>query len=197
MRFRAPVAPNSLKRVKIRLADANHARDPTHFITPESLRQTEDEISLVSNRKQMSIFDVHPPPQISIDQVLVRRTIDRRTGVVMAEENIHELSIDEQTRRFLGKVPKEVLTIFFYWDGARVLPSINVVKATKGKSQYLSLTNDLFNLYENDPKLIPRSTYRKNVGEGIRTITYGAHTSLVASERSGKFVASDARLLGV
>ena len=55
----------------------------------------------------------------------------------------------------LGKDPKEVLTIFFYWDGARVLPSINAVKSTKGKSQYLNLTNDLFNLYENDPKLIP------------------------------------------
>ena len=125
---------------------------------------------------------MQPPPQISIDQVLVRRTIDRRTGVVMAEENVHELSTDEQTRRFLGKVPKEVLTIFLYWDGARVLPSINAVKATKGKSQYLNITNDLFNLYGNDPKLIPRSTYRKNVGEGIRAITYGAHTSLVASE---------------
>ena len=49
------------------------------------------------------------------------------------------------------------------------------MKATKGKSQYLSLTNDLFNMYGSDAKLIPRSTHRKNVGEGIRTITYGAH----------------------
>ena len=187
---------NTLKRVKVRLADANHARDPTHFMIPELLRQTEDEISLVCNRKQMSIYDMQPPPQISMDQVLVRRTIDRRTGVVMAEENVHELSTDEQTRRFLGKVPKEVLTIFFYWDGARVLPSINAVKATKGKSQYLNITNDLFNMYGNDPKLIPRSTYRKNVGEGIRTITYGAHTSLVASERSGKFVTNVTTAVG-
>ena len=187
---------NTLKRVKVRLADANHARDPTHFTIPEMLRQTEDEISLVCNRKQMSIYDMQPPPQISMDQVLVRRTIDRRTGVVMAEENVHELSTDEQARRFLGKVPKEVLTIFFYWDGARVLPSINLVKATKGKSLYLTLTNDLFNMYGNDPKLIPRSTYRKNVGEGIRTITYGAHTSLVASERSGKFVTNVTTAVG-
>ena len=94
---------NTLKRVKVRLADANHARDPTHFLIPELLRQTEDEISLVCNRKQMSIYDMQPPPQISIDQVLVRRTIDRRTGVVMAEENVHELSTDDQTRRFLRK----------------------------------------------------------------------------------------------
>ena len=52
----------------------------------------------------------------------------------------------------------------------------------------MNITNDLFNLYANDPKLIPRSTYRKNVGEGMRTITCGAHASLIASERSGKFV---------
>ena len=123
----------------------------------------------------MSIFDMHPPLQISADQILVRRTIDRRTGVVVAEENVHDLPLEEQTRKLLGQVPEEILTVFFYWDGDRVLPSVNAVKATKGKSQYLSITNDLFNMYGNDPKLVPRSTYRKNVGEGIRTITYGAH----------------------
>ena len=163
---------------------------------PEILRQTEDEISLVCNRKQMSIYDMQPPPLISVDQILVRRTIDRRTGVVTAEENLHELSVEEQTRKLLGQAPKEILTIFFYWDGDRVMPSINAVKTTKGKSQYLTLTNDLFNMYGNDPKLIPRSTYRKNVGEGIRTITYGAHTSLVASERSGKFVTNVTTAVG-
>ena len=73
---------------------------------------------------------------------------------------------------------------------------MNAVRATKGKSQYLSLTNDLFNMYGNDPKLIPRSTYRKNVGDGIRTITYGAHTSLVASDRSGKFVTNVTTAVG-
>ena len=104
---------NTIKRVKSRLADANHARDPAHFLIPETLRQTEDEISLVCNRKQMSIYDMQPPPQISVDQILVRRTIDRRTGVVMAEENVHDLPVEEQTRRLLGQVPKEILTIFF------------------------------------------------------------------------------------
>ena len=144
----------------------------------------------------MSIFDMHPPPQVSGDQILVRRTIDRRTGVVIAEENVHDLPVEERTRRLLGQVPKEILTVFFYWDGDRVLPSVNTVRATKGKSQYLALTNDLFNMYGNDPKLIPRSTYRKNVGEGIRTIAYGAHTSLVASERSGKFVTNATTAVG-
>ena len=55
-------------------------------MVPECLRQTEDEISLVCARKQMSIYDMNPPSQISSDPVLVRRTIDRRTGIVMAEE---------------------------------------------------------------------------------------------------------------
>ena len=108
----------------------------------------------------MSSFDVHPPPQVLWDQILVRRTVDRRTGVVIAEENVHDLTSDDQTRRLLGSFPKEILTAFLYWDGDRILPSVNVVKATNGKSLYLSLTNDLFNLYGNDPKLIPRATYR-------------------------------------
>ena len=123
----------------------------------------------------MSIYDMHPPPQIPPDQILVRRTIDRRTGLLIAEENVDELSAEEQTRKLPGQVPKEILTIFFNWDGDR-MPSVNAVKATKGKSQYLTLTNNLFKMYGNDPKLIPRS--RKNVGEGIRNITYGAHTHL-------------------
>ena len=32
---------NTIKRVKCRLTDANHARDPAHFLIPETLRQTE------------------------------------------------------------------------------------------------------------------------------------------------------------
>ena len=162
---------------------------PLHEI-PECLRQTEDEISLVCSRKQMSIHDTHPPPQIAWDQGLVRRTVDRRTGVVVSEENVHSMSMEEQTWKLSSNVPKETLTVFLYWDGERSSPSLNVVRETKGKLLYLSLTNDLFNLYSNDPKLIPRSTYRKNVGEGSRTITYSAHTSQAASDRSGNFVTS-------
>ena len=106
----------------------------------------------------------------------------------MAEETFHVLTDEEEVRRLAGKVPKEVLTVFFYWDGDRTQSLVNTVRATKGKSHYLSITNDLFNLYGNDPKFIPRSTYRKSVGEGIRALTYGAHTSQAASDRSGKFV---------
>ena len=36
--------------------------------------------------------------------------------------------------------------------------------------------------------LIPRSSYRKAIGEGVRTITYGAHTSLAAYKKSHKFI---------
>ena len=107
---------NVIRKWKTRLVDANHSRDPVHFMIPESLRQTEDEISLVCNRKQMSIFDMHPPLQISADQILVRRTIDRRTGGVIGEESVHDLPVEEQTRRLLGRAPKEILTVFFYWD---------------------------------------------------------------------------------
>ena len=103
---------NVVRKLKTRLVDANHSRDPVHFMIPEGLRQTEDEISLVCSQKQMSIFDMNPPLQISADQILVRRTIDRRTGVVIAEEIVHDLPVEEQTRRLLGKVPKEILTFF-------------------------------------------------------------------------------------
>ena len=34
---------NTMRKVKSRLMDANHARDPVHFLIPETLRQTEDE----------------------------------------------------------------------------------------------------------------------------------------------------------
>ena len=53
---------------------------------------------------------------------------------------------------------------------------------------YLNITNELLNVYLNDHHLVPRSSYRKAIGEGVRTITYGAHTSLVAVQKSHKFV---------
>ena len=53
---------------------------------------------------------------------------------------------------------------------------------------YLSVTSELLNLLLNDPHLVPRSSYRKAIGEGVRTITYGAHTSLAALQKSHKFV---------
>ena len=46
----------------------------------------------------------------------------------------------------------------------------------------------IFNLYMSNDRFIPRSTYRKSIGDGIRTITYGAHTSSAASTKSSRFV---------
>ena len=37
--------------------------------------------------------------------------------MVIAEENVHDLPKEDQTRRLLGQVPKKVLTVFFYWGG--------------------------------------------------------------------------------
>ena len=104
---------NLVRKLKTRLVDANHSRDPVHFMIPESLRQTEDEIALVCNRKQMSRFEVHPPLQVSWDQILVRRTIDRRTGVVIAEEVAHELPGRISRESFLDRFRKKFLLFSF------------------------------------------------------------------------------------
>ena len=53
---------------------------------------------------------------------------------------------------------------------------------------YLNLTSELLNLYLNDHHLVPCSSHRKAIGEGVRTITYGAHASLAALQKSHKFV---------
>ena len=58
---------------------------------------------------------------------------------------------------------KEVLTVFLTWDGGRSTPVIQAVKGPKAR-------------YVNDSHLLPRSSYRKALGDGVRTITYGAHT---------------------
>ena len=111
---------NTVKRVKSRLSDANYARDPAHFMIPETLRQTEDEIPLVCSRKQMSIYDMQPPPQISVIKFLFGERSTAKLGY-LCKKKFHELPAEEQNRRLSGQVPKEILTIFFYWDGDRVL----------------------------------------------------------------------------
>ena len=45
---------------------------------------------------------------------------------------------------------------------------------------------ELLNLFLNDHHHVPRSTYRKAI-EGVRTVTYGAHTTLAAVQKSHKF----------
>ena len=84
--------------------------------------------------------------------------------------------------------PKQVLTVFCYWDSYRPHVSIKYIEASTDQELYLAITQDLLNLYLNDPMLIPRSSFRKAIGEGVRTITYGAHTSLAAQKKSHKFI---------
>ena len=127
----------------------------THLI--QRLRQTEDAISLVCTRNEVSILTG------------IRSYPAHSWSTHISEENFHSLFLEEQGRRLTGNVPKEILTVLFLLGWRTV---VNVAKATKGQSTNLTLTNDLFNLYSNDPKLLPRSTYRKNVGDGVRTITY-------------------------
>ena len=65
---------------------------------------------------------------------------------------------------------------------------VNYVACSIDQESCMDLTGELLNMYLNDHHLVPRSTYRKAIGEGMRTITYGAHTSLAASKKSHKFV---------
>ena len=67
----------------------------------------------------MSRYDVKPPIDVSWDSVVVRRTIDRKTGVVMAEDVRCSLDAALIHRPFKGESPKEVLIVFFSWDPSR------------------------------------------------------------------------------
>ena len=129
-----------------------------------------------------------PHGGIPWESVLVRHTINRKTGVVMAEDHTAELTDITINRPFKGQSPKEVLTVFFYWDPERTDIMVNYVACSLDMEMYLNITSELLNVYLNDPHLVPRSSYRKAIGEGVRTITYGAHTSLAAVQKSHKFV---------
>ena len=56
------------------------------------------------------------------------------------------------------------------------------------KTRYEAISVELSAEILTNLRLIPRSTYRKAIGDGVRTITYGAHTSNAASGKSGKHV---------
>ena len=79
----------------------------------------------------------------------------------MSEDYIASLNEEDVNRPFHGHVLKEVLTIFFYWDSYRSQLSVNYVTASIDQDSYLAVTQDLLNIYFNDPMLISRSSYRK------------------------------------
>ena len=177
-----------VSKVKQTFGTANYPKDPMHMTIPDSLLESEHAIQVVYNQSTMTAHDSNPPRGVDWDSVVLRRTVNRKTGVVMSEDYIASLDEEDLTRPFRGHVPKEVLTIFFYWDNYRSQVSLNYVEASIDQDSYLAVTQDLLNIYLNDPMLIPRSTYRKAIGEGVRTITYGAHTSLAAYKKSHRFI---------
>ena len=177
-----------VSKVKQTFGTANYPKDPMHMTIPESLMESEHAIQVVYNQSTMTAHDSNPPKGVDWDSVVLRRTVNRTTGVVMSEDYIASLEEEDLNRPFRGHVPKEVLTIFFYWDNYCSQVSINYVEASIDQDSYLAVTQDLLNIYFNDPMLIPRSTYRKAIGEGVRTITYGAHTSLAAYKKSHRFI---------
>ena len=179
---------NVVTKVKQLAKTANYPKDPTHVIIPDSLQESERAVQVAYTQNTLTAYDTRTPRAILWESVLVRRTINRKTGVVMAEDYTAELDESALNRPFKGNSPKEVLTVFFYWDPERTNTLVRYVTCSLDHESYMEILGELLNVYLNDHHLIPRSTYRKAIGEGIRTITYGAHTSLAASKKSNKFV---------
>ena len=175
-------------KVKQLAKTANYPKDPAHVTIPESLQESEHCVQVAYTQNTLQACDTRTPRAIPWDSVVVRRTINRKTGVVMAEDYTAELTDVTLNRPFKGHSPKEVLTVFFYWDPERTDVMVNYVACSLDLELYLSITSELLNLFLNDPHLVPRSSHRKAIGEGVRTITYGAHTSLAAVQKSHKFV---------
>ena len=105
----------------------------------------------------------------------------------MAEDYTRDLTPESQARPLPGKVPKEVLTVFFYRISDNPV-YLTYIQAGSITDRCMNITQRLLNIYLNDKNMVPRSAYRKAIGDGIRTITYGAHTSLAANGKSSSFV---------
>ena len=84
----------------------------------------------------MSRYDVNPPIGVAWDSVLVRRTIDRKTGVVMAEDVCCSMDQTQLHRSFKGESPKEVLTVFFSWEETPTSYAMSVVASPGDKTRY-------------------------------------------------------------
>ena len=113
---------------------------------PEVFQQCEENISVSCSRKTMTNFDISPPIPVSWDSVVVPRTVDRRTGVVIAEEVMCHLEPKQRQRPFQGKSPKEVLTVFFSWNDNPPPVRAYAVEAPSPKT----LINLLFRSWCND-----------------------------------------------
>ena len=119
---------------------------------------------------------------------MVRRTIDRKTGVVMAEDVRCSLDAAQIHRPFKGESSKGSLDCFLLMEETPIIQSVSSTATPGDKARYDAISAEILQQYSQNIRLIPRSTYRKAIGEGVRTITYGAHTSNAASGKSGKHV---------
>ena len=147
-----------LKRNKV---DANLSKDPVHLMIPEMFQQWEDHITVSCGRKTISNFDIAPPIPVSWESVVVRRTIDRRTGVIMAEEALCNLDHKKRQRQFQGESPKEILTVFFSWNDDPLVARVCALEVPSPRDTYQSITSELLQRYSSDKHLLPKSTYRK------------------------------------
>ena len=93
------------------------------------------------NAKTTSRFHVHgsrcqgmTPVDVAWDSVLVRRTIDRKTGVVMLEDVRCSMDQTQLHRSFKGESPK-VLTVFFSWEETPTVHAMSVVAHPWDKCQ--------------------------------------------------------------
>ena len=179
---------NKIHQTKRMKMDANMSKDPQHTQIPAMFWQCEDNIKVTCTRKSMARHDVQPPIDIAWDSVLVRRTIDRKTGVVISEDVCCSMDNSQLNRPLKGESPKEVLTVFFSWEETPTVQALSLGVSPGDKSRYDAISEELLQQYSQNIRLLPRSTYRKAIGEGVRTITYGAHTSNAASGKSGKHV---------
>ena len=132
---------------------------------PDSLVESEHSIQLVYNQSTMTAHDSSPQKGVDWDAVVLRRTINRKTGVVMSEDYIANMNDEDVNRQFQGHLPKEILTVFFYWDNYRPSVSLNFVEVSTDQESYLTLTQEFLNLYLNDPQLIPDQCLEKQVAK--------------------------------
>ena len=72
----------NLKRV---VRNANRPRDPLHTTFPEDLQPYESMLGITYSQNTLTAFDINPPG-IQWSEVVLRRTINRKTGVIMAED---------------------------------------------------------------------------------------------------------------
>ena len=90
-----------VSKVKQTFGTANYPKDPMHMTIPESLMESEHAIQVVYSQSTMTAHDSNPPTGVEWDSVVLRRTVNRKTGVVMSEDYIASLEEEIQTDRFV------------------------------------------------------------------------------------------------